>query len=144
MAIIFSSFDISFEVKNKRILKSWITKCIENYNFKLGDITILFCSDRHILKINKQFLKHNYFTDIITFPYIVNDRISADILISIDTVSTNAIKYNQTFSTELYRVIIHGILHLVGHNDSNSVEKSLMTHHENRWIEELKSYGIEV
>jgi probable rRNA maturation factor len=132
--VFFSTVDIKFNLLHKNNLKRLILLCLKSYNYKLGQINIAFCSDDYILKINKQFLNHNFYTDIITFPYLTKSTISADIIISIDTVNSNAIKYSQTFQKELLRVIIHGVLHLVGFNDKTNEQKSLMRVEEDRWL----------
>ncbi len=134
MAISFSSIDSSYVLKNKRLVKSWIKNCIESNNFTVGEINIVFSSDSYILEVNNQFLGHNYFTDIITFPYSSSSLIDADIVISIDTVKSNSIKFNQPFNRELHRVIIHGILHLTGFNDKSNEQKQQMRVEEEKWL----------
>lgn len=138
MAIKFYQQDCKFTLPRKRITKKWITQIIESNNFQLGTINYIFCSENEILTINSQFLNHNFFTDIITFPYTEGKVVSADIFISIDTVKTNAKKYNQIFLDELNRVIIHGVLHLVGFNDKSKAEKSLMRSEEDKSLLLLK------
>jgi rRNA maturation RNase YbeY len=134
VAISFSSIDSSYVLKNKRLVKSWIKNCIESNNFTVGEINIVFSSDSYILEVNNQFLGHNYFTDIITFPYSSSSLIDADIVISIDTVKSNSIKFNQPFNRELHRVIIHGILHLTGFNDKSNEQKQQMRVEEEKWL----------
>lgn len=134
MPVFFSTFDTNFNLPKKNSVKKLILFCLTSYNFKIGHINIAFCSDDYILKINNEFLNHNYYTDIITFPSISKDIVSADILISVDTVKSNSIKFYQPFSRELVRVIIHGILHLVGFNDKTTEQKALMRVEEDRWI----------
>lgn len=138
MKINFFEEDIK-KVKLKRaILRMWIKKVAEYYGKTLKDINYIFCSDEYILKLNKEYLQHDYFTDIITFDYSNNNNISGDIYISIETVSKNAQKYN-TKETELYRVIIHGILHLIGFNDKILKEKKEMQKHENFCLKMLEN-----
>ena len=109
--------DISFDLQSKLTIKKWIKTIIEQNNKRCKDINIIFCSDPSILEINIQFLGHDYYTDIITFDYCEGKNISGELYISIDTVKANAQEYEQEFETELHRVIIHGILHLLGWDD---------------------------
>jgi rRNA maturation RNase YbeY len=109
--------DISFELQSKLIIKKWIKTVIEQNGKRCRDINVIFCSDPSILEINIQFLGHDYYTDIITFDYCEGKNISGELYISIDTVKANAEEYEQEFQTELHRVIIHGILHLLGWDD---------------------------
>lgn len=109
--------DVSFNLKSKLIIKKWIKSVIESSGNRCKDINIIFCSDPVILDINKQFLQHDYYTDIITFDYCEEDKVSGELYISVDTVRENAVEYSQEFDTELHRVIIHGILHLIGYDD---------------------------
>ncbi|MDY0253461.1 MAG: rRNA maturation RNase YbeY [Tenuifilaceae bacterium] len=126
MPILFHTVDVDFKLPQKRIIKKWISLVISSYNFKVGDINYIFCSDSEILKINTQYLNHNYYTDIITFPFSDRNTVSADMYISIHTVAHNASKYQQSFETELNRVMVHGVLHLLGFNDSNHDEVNQM------------------
>ncbi len=109
--------DVTFDFKSKSLIKRWIKNVASSYNKRCADINIIFCSDPALLEINKQFLGHDYYTDIITFDYCVADKLSGELYISIDTVEANAVEYEQEFLTELHRVIIHGILHLIGLDD---------------------------
>jgi rRNA maturation RNase YbeY len=120
----FPDIDISSYIK-------WIGKIINQYNYTTGDINYIFCSNKYILQINKKYLNHNYFTDIITFNYNENNIINSDIFISIETVNENADCYNTTFYNELSRVIIHGILHLIGFDDKTKEDQAIMTQKEN-------------
>ncbi len=106
--------------------KLWITNCIQERGYSLGEINYIFCSDEHLLEINKQYLNHNYFTDIITFNYNEDKIVNSDIYISIDRVKDNAKIFNQTTKHEFYRVLIHGILHLTGQNDKTKIEEKQM------------------
>lgn len=137
MAIHFFSEDIKFNLKNKRKIKYWISSAIIENDFLVGDLNIIFCSEKKILSINKKFLKHNFYTDIITFPYITQKEVSSDIFISIQTVKHNSKKFSTTFTNELHRVIIHGILHLLGNSDETDEEKSRMRILENFWLSKL-------
>lgn len=109
----------------------WINKIITNHNKIEGDITYIFCSDNYILDINQKYLSHDYFTDIITFNYNKDNIISGDIFISLDTVFNNSKIYKQTFETELHRVMIHGILHLLGYDDHTETDIANMRKAEN-------------
>ncbi len=102
-----------------------------NHGYKVGDIAYIFCDDEKILEVNRQYLQHDYYTDIITFDYTENGRISGDLFISLDTVRTNAEQFGSDYNTELHRVIIHGILHLCGINDKGPGEREIMERHEN-------------
>jgi probable rRNA maturation factor len=139
LAVLFFTEDISYNLKNKRILKSWINQVILDNGFIRGDINYIFTSNNNILTVNQKFLNHNYFTDIITFNYNVDNVINSDIYISLDTVKENSVLYNVTFDNELCRVMIHGILHLLGYNDSTEKEKAIMRNLEDKNLELLYS-----
>ena len=121
--------DASFILRRKIAIKNWIKEILSSKTIAPGEINFIFCSDEYLLNINKQFLQHDYYTDIITFdtseydPYSsAKGRVSADIFISLDTVLANASTYETTFNRELYRVIIHGILHCIGFDDHTPEE----------------------
>ena len=101
----------------KRETTEWIKAVAASYGARMGEIAYIFCSDEKILEVNRQYLQHDYYTDIITFDYCEGKRISGDLFISLDTVRTNAEQFGAEYDTELHRVIIHGILHLCGIND---------------------------
>ncbi|MDD5815464.1 MAG: rRNA maturation RNase YbeY [Bacteroidales bacterium] len=109
--------DADPKLKNKRLLKSWIAKVADSYGLKTGDLAYVFCSDDRILEVNKEFLQHDYYTDIITFDYCEGDTISGDMYISVDTVRSNSELFSTSFINEMHRVIIHGVLHLCGLKD---------------------------
>ncbi len=115
----------------------WIRAVAADYGFTVGDITYIFCSDDRILEVNRQFLQHDYYTDIITFDYSTPDRLSGDIFISLDTVRSNAEQVGTTFSQELHRILIHGILHLTGQGDKTPETKAQMTAKENLALSKL-------
>ena len=115
--ITFNIEDADPKLKNKRLLKSWIAKVADSYGLKTGDLTYVFCSDDRILDVNKEFLQHDYYTDIITFDYCEGDTISGDMYISVDTVRSNSELFSTSFINEMHRVIIHGVLHLCGLKD---------------------------
>ena len=131
MAIRFSNQGIKYNLKDKRKVGNWIKEVAKNHNKQVGELSIIFVSDEEILSINQQYLNHNYFTDIITFDYSFERVIEGDIFISIDTVKTNSQKFRTEFNDELLRVIIHGVLHLIGFKDKNSKDKKEMTFNEN-------------
>ena len=131
--ILFTNDDsVSFNLKNKRFIKSWIKDIIQQNKKELGDINYIFCSDEKILEINKEFLKHDYYTDIISFDYCEVNKINGDIFISIDTVKSNSIKYKTEFVEELHRVIIHGVLHFLGFKDKTKADAEKMREAENK------------
>ena len=115
----------------KSKINRWIKETASGYNRKVGEITYIFCSDEKILEINKQYLEHDYYTDIITFDYSEGVVISGDIFISVDTVRTNAADFKVTFENELKRILIHGILHLCGQDDKTPELRLKMTENEN-------------
>lgn len=120
-------------------IKKWIKFVIASYSFKSGDISIIFCSDDYLLSINQNYLNHDYYTDIITFNYNSKKIISGDIFISVDTVKLNSVEFNSTEQDEFLRVIIHGILHLLGFNDQNEIETQQMRIKENEALDIFKS-----
>ena len=136
--ITFNTQDIKSPEISKQEISQWIKSIAQEYNKKIGEIAYVFCSDACILKINNEYLQHNYYTDIITFDYSTKNIISGDIFISLDTVKSNAEQYNQPFETELHRVIIHGILHLCGQADKSPEERREMTRRENLALEKIK------
>jgi rRNA maturation RNase YbeY len=139
VAIRFFTEDCAYSLPQKQLIKKWLKIVIETLGFKVGDINYIFCSDNEILKINNQYLGHNYFTDIITFPYLDNKLVSSDIYISIDTVKANSEKFKQSFTSELNRVMVHGVLHLIGFDDKSKIDKVKMREEENRCLDLLKT-----
>ena len=115
----------------KRETTEWIKAVAASYEKRIGEIAYIFCSDEKILEINREYLDHDYYTDIITFDYTEKNRISGDIFISIDTVKSNADEFKVSYEEELHRIIIHGILHLCGINDKGPGEREIMTQKEN-------------
>ena len=122
-----------FNLANLNIEKN-IEKLAESESRTLGDINYILCSDPYLLDINRQYLNHDYFTDVITFDYSEDNVISGDIFISVDTVADNAKEYGVTFEKELERVMIHGVLHLVGYNDKSDSEVKVMRSKENQYL----------
>ena len=129
--ISFYAEDIEMPNLKKTALKAWIKAVAEKHGFKLGDIAYIFCSDKRILEVNRQFLSHDYYTDIITFDYTEGNKISGDLFISLDTVKSNAEKFDTDYDQEFHRVVIHGILHLCGINDKGPGEREFMEANEN-------------
>jgi rRNA maturation RNase YbeY len=130
MAIHFSVEKEGFKLKERTRIKNRITAIIKNEGKKVGDIAYIFCDDEQILETNISYLDHNTYTDIITFDYVEGNVISGDILISVDRVKENAELFNCTFEQELHRVIIHGILHLLGVGDKSEEEAQVMRKRE--------------
>lgn len=122
----FSQQEIRFTLKSKLALKGWIKEIISKHGMKTGDINYIFCSDEYLLKINKQYLNHDSYTDIITFNYNEKSTINGDIFISIERIRDNMGKYNTSMNNELGRVMAHGILHLLGYKDKKRGEKLIM------------------
>ncbi len=116
----------------KRETNKWIRAVAATYGRKVGEIGYLFCDDEKILEVNNEYLGHDYYTDIITFDYDEGDTINGDLVISLDTVRSNADKFGKPYDEELHRVIIHGILHLCGINDKGPGEREIMEAAENR------------
>ena len=110
----------------KRDTSAWIKRVAESYGKKCGDIAYIFCNDEKILEVNKEYLQHDYYTDIITFDYCEEDTLNGDLFISLDTVRTNAEMLGVEYVQELHRVIIHGILHLCGIDDKGEGEREIM------------------
>ena len=124
----------------KRETTAWIKAVADTYGKKVCEIAYIFCSDEKILEVNRQYLQHDYYTDIITFDYCEGKKLSGDLFISLDTVRTNAEQFNAPYETELYRVIIHGILHLCGINDKGPGEREIMEAAENKALEMRKDF----
>ena len=115
----------------RRETSAWIKRVAASYGKKCGDIAYIFCGDEKILEVNREYLDHDYYTDIITFDYCEGDTISGDLFISLDTVRSNAEMVGATYEQELHRVIIHGILHLCGIDDKGEGEREKMEAAEN-------------
>ena len=116
---------------NQLAVNEWIKQVARNHNRVVGPLTYIFCSDDRIIEVNRQFLNHDYFTDIITFDYSSHKRIGGDMFISLDTVKSNAELFQRAYNEELMRVVIHGVLHLCGINDKGPGEREIMEAHEN-------------
>jgi len=139
MAIYYQNEDIKFPAIKRRLVSNWIKSIASGYEKNIGDISYIFCSDDKILEVNKEYLQHDYYTDIITFDYSEENIISGDIFISLDMVKSNSEQFGTIYEEELHRVIIHGVLHLCGINDKTDKEQEYMTLCENKALEQLKS-----
>lgn len=130
--------DIKFEVNlNFDNIRTWIKETIINESCELKNISYVFCSDAYLIGINNKYLKHDYYTDIITFPYSKYPVVDCDIFISMDRVKENSKKFSVAIKDELLRVIIHGIVHLVGYNDETEDEKKTMRNCENKYLKKF-------
>ena len=143
--------DIQFFFENVSPLKfnqqnlKWSVSGLVKKEFKnIGDISVIFCSDDYLLKMNEQYLNHYYYTDIITFDYVENSIISGDLFISIDRVKENAVKFDVSFVKELYRVVFHGVLHLTGYKDKTEKEKAIMREKENYYLDKVDFSAEEI
>ncbi len=141
MPVYFHSEKTCFQLKDKKRYRQWIEDVVGNSFKSVGNINIIFTSNDHLLKINKQYLNHNYYTDVVTFNYNENDIISGDVFISIDQVEINSKELDIMYMNELSRVMIHGVLHLLGFGDDNSKEIKTMRMMENAYLKWLKEYG---
>ena len=139
MSINYCNEDVPAPRIQKRKMNSWIKETIIYEGKTLGDISFIFCSDDYLLEVNKQYLNHDYFTDIITFDYVENKVISGDIFISCDRVKENALEFKTGFENELSRIIIHGVLHLLGYKDKAKKDKLLMTQKEDFYLKNLSN-----
>ena len=126
--------DTKFAFKEKRLTNRWLKLVAESEIRRLGDISIIFCSDNYILDVNMKYLQHDYFTDIITFDYCEGDRLNGDLFISVDSVLENAAFYGTEFENELNRVIVHGVLHLIGYDDHTEEDIAVMRSKENYYL----------
>ena len=126
--------DTDFVFKGKTLNNRWLKLVAESEIRRIGQISIIFCSDNYILDVNQKYLQHDYFTDIITFDYCEGDKISGDLFISVDTVRDNAVEYGTEFADELNRVIVHGVLHLIGYDDHEVEDIKEMRAKENYYL----------
>lgn len=140
----FISENILMPKIEKQKIKLWIKEVISLYDKKIGEIAFIFVNDEKILELNKQYLKHDYYTDIITFDYSEVNLISGDIFISLDTVKSNSDELNIDYKHELHRILIHGILHLCGQGDKTPELRAIMTEKENMALNLLQKHNIVV
>ncbi|MDB4851432.1 rRNA maturation RNase YbeY [Flavobacteriaceae bacterium] len=131
--------ETSFTPKNQNKLAEWISNVILYEGFEVGEINYIFCDDIYLHKINQEFLKHDTYTDIISFDYTLGKEVGGDIFVSIERVLENAEKFNEVFENELHRVMIHGVLHFMGYKDKTKKDKILMRTKENEKISIISS-----
>jgi len=136
------------DIRPIKLNRNHIYIAIKNLIYKelnlLGDISIILCSDKYLLNMNIEYLQHNYYTDIITFNYVEGNKISGDLFISIERVIENSKEFNTSWIKELYRVIFHGVLHLIGYNDKTADEKKVMREKEDLYLSEVDFSEIEI
>lgn len=131
------SEDVSSPKFKRRIVSDWIKNVILAEGKVPGNISFIFCSDDYLLEVNRKYLNHDYFTDIVTFDYVEFDIISGDIFISTDRIRENAAEFNTSFENELNRIMIHGVLHLLGYKDKSKKDKIQMSGKEDFYLREL-------
>jgi len=139
----FHSEDIEFTLPNHSIIFDWINKTIENEAKVLRHLNFIFCSDAYLHNINVEYLNHDTYTDVITFPYSEGKIIKGDIFISIDRIKENATSFEVSFKDELHRVMIHGTLHLLGYLDKTAEDKTQMTQKENEYLNKLNGMKLD-
>ena len=137
--ITYDSINLDLPKIDCEVITNWVKAVAAAHGKRCGNIAYIFVDDEKILEVNREFLQHDYYTDIITFDYTEGNRISGDLFISLDTVRTNAEDVGATYDDELHRVIIHGILHLCGINDKGPGEREIMEAEEDRALEMLKA-----
>lgn len=130
--ITYSTENVAMPPLKRRDTTAWIRRVARTYGKSVGEVGYLFCDDEKILAVNREFLNHDYYTDIITFDYSEGDTLNGDLVISLDTVRSNAALFQRPYEEELHRVVIHGILHLCGLNDKGPGERQLMEDAENK------------
>jgi rRNA maturation RNase YbeY len=135
--IFFWVWETHFNFFYKKLLFSWIYSLINHEKVILGEINYIYCNDEYLLMMNNKYLNHNFYTDIITFNYVKKSNISGDIFISLDRIKENALKWGVSFEKELYRVMIHGILHLLSYKDKYHTDKFIMKDKENFYLDLL-------
>lgn len=133
----FSGDQIPMPTLNTAQVERWIRSVAADYGFSVGELNYIFCNDDKILAVNREFLQHDYYTDIITFDYTTRSRVNGDIYISLDTVQSNAEQEGTTFVHELHRIIIHGLLHLTGQGDKTPETKVEMTAKEDSALKKI-------
>ena len=140
MEITFHTQDVELPNINQDLLNEWLPKVASFYSKEIGEITYIFCSDPVILEINQQYLNHDYYTDIISFDYTEGNVVSGDLFIGLETIQSNASKYQTSFIEELHRVLIHGVLHLCGIDDQTPEQRVTMEKEENRALLLIRDY----
>ncbi len=136
--ITFQTENIEMPAIDQAKVRDWVRNVAASYQKKVGEIAYFFCDDEKILEVNRQYLQHDYYTDIITFDYCEGNKLSGDLFISLDTVRSNSELFGTDYNTELHRVIIHGVLHLCGINDKGPGEREIMEAAENHALELLQ------
>lgn len=139
--ITYNTINVKMPKLRHRATTSWIRAVANSYGKKIGEIAYVFCDDKKILEVNRQYLQHDYYTDIITFDYCEGEVLNGDIFISLDTVQSNAEQYGKSYENELHRVIIHGILHLCGINDKGVNERKKMEAAEDKALSLLTIFS---
>jgi len=134
LSIFFHKEGINFNIKEKQKIRRWIKKVIENEGKELGELNIILTRDKELLELNKTYLSRKYLTDVITFEYNQEKKISGDIYLSIESIKENALKFNERVDREILRVIIHGILHLMGYRDKKDEEQTKMRQKEDECL----------
>jgi len=137
LSIRFNSTESRFKPKFLRKRRAWILSCAKSENFTIQSIQFIFCSDKYLLEINRNFLKHNFYTDVITFSESSDSVLIGEIYISVERVRENSKIFNVEYNHELNRVLVHGVLHLMNYMDSTKKEKALMTRKENLFLEKF-------
>ncbi len=137
--ITYNTINVKMPAVPHRETTAWIRAVAASYGKRVGEVAYVFCDDEKILEVNRQYLQHDYYTDIITFDYCEGDMLSGDLFISLDTVRSNAELFGKTYEEELHRVIIHGILHLVGINDKGPGEREIMEAAEDKALAMLRN-----
>ena len=137
--ISYNTVNVKMPAIRRRDTSAWVKAVAASYGKKVGEIAYIFVDDEEILRVNREYLQHDYYTDIITFDYTEGDRIGGDLFISLDTVRSNAELFGRPYEEELHRVVIHGILHLCGINDKGPGEREIMEAAENRALDMLSA-----
>jgi len=131
--------DTSFAYKGRRLTSRWLSEVASREGCRIGAVSVIFCSDPVILDVNRKYLGHDYYTDIITFDYCEEEVLNGDLFISVDTVRANALEYGTLFHEELHRVIVHGLLHLIGYDDHTEADIAEMRLKENEYLKLLET-----
>ncbi|MBO5133648.1 MAG: rRNA maturation RNase YbeY [Bacteroidaceae bacterium] len=137
--ISYNTINVKLPNLSRRATSAWVKAVAKTYGKRVGELAYIFCDDEKILEVNRQYLEHDYYTDIITFDYSEADTIAGDLFISLDTVASNAEQFGRPYEEELHRVIIHGVLHLCGINDKGPGEREQMEQAENQALELRKT-----
>lgn len=138
VAIYFYPEDVDFDLTHPQAVSKWLLKVVEQEGKELVSLTYVFCSDEYLFRLNQEYLQHDTYTDVITFPYGEENEIEGDIFISIERVKENAATFKTSFERELHRVMVHGLLHLCGYGDKGEEESSLMRKMESDYLRQLE------